>query len=313
MMLQSFDAKGKAAMKREINDPLSKIPKHLEEMIPDSTKQRIAENQALQVALYELVEIMNILEQDVKKLVESGKDDLADQTWRRSAYRAVFSWIEGVVYQMKQVAVCTQGGFYQAKFSRAEIAFLQEESYHLDDKGRVKTKYNNFSEIDRNLRFAYVKLVEGLQLSTKLEVGERGWEQLKEAKKIRNCLTHPKNSSELIVTDENMQALSETIKWFNAQISKLVADAKSGVHPRLEQIRVEGKKNIQNISDNAKLIWSRAAKLEGIVSIIDELDTKSDDGKEKENFETIRLKLDEIKKEILSDVMSSKGSSNIPK
>ena len=300
-------------MKRKINDPLSDIPKHLEEKIPDSIKQRIAENQALQAALYELAEIMNILEQDVKKLIESGKDDQADQTWRRSAYRAVFSWIEGVVYQMKQVAVCTQGGFYQARFSRAEIAFLQEESYYLDDKGRVKTKYNNFSEIDKNLRFAYAKLIEGLQLSINLEVGGQGWEAFKEAKKIRNNLTHPKNSSELLVTDENMQVLSDTIQWFGTQISNLVTDALAGIQPRLEEIRVEGKKSVQNIRNNAKLIWLRVSKLEDIVSIIDELDTKSDDSKEKESFETIRLKVDELKKEILSDVMNSKGSFNISK
>lgn len=297
----------------KVNDPLSDIPKHLEEKIPDSIKQRIAENQALQAALYELAGIMNILEQDVKKLIESGKDAQADQTWRRSAYRAVFSWIEGVVYQMKQVAVCTQGGFYQARFSRAEIAFLQEETYYLDEKGRVKTKYNNFSEIDKNLRFAYAKLVEGLQLSINLEVGGQGWEAFKEAKKIRNSLTHPKNSSELLVTDENMQVLSDTIQWFGTQISNLVTDALAGVQPRLEEIRVEGKKSVQNISDNAKLVWRRVSKLEDIVSIIDELDTKSDDGKVKENFETIRVKLDELKKEILSDVMSSKGSFNISK
>lgn len=294
-------------MKHKINDPLSKVPKHLEEQIPESSKQKIAENQAFQAALYELVDIMTTLEQDVNKLVTSGKGNESDQTWRRSSYRAVFSWIEGVVYQMKQVAVCTQGGFYQAKFSRAEIAFLQEESYYLDDRGHVKTKNNNFSEIDKNLRFAYAKLVQGLELSIRLDVGVHGWEQFKEAKKIRNCLTHPKNSSELIVTDENMQALSDTIQWFNTQLSKLVNNALAGVQPRLGRIRAEGEENIQNIADKAKLIWGRAAKIEEIVSIINELEATGINDKEIDGFVKGRLKLDELKKDVLSSLISSQG------
>ncbi len=180
-------------MSHEINNPLSSMPKHLQDMIPADTKQKLAENQTLQAAIYELADVKGLLEEDVKQLIELGKGRESDQMWRRSLYRAMFSLIEGVVYQMKQVAICTQGGFYQADFSREELALLHEESYSLR-RGRSRTSFGNFAPIEQSLKFAYKKLAEGLNLSVSLEVSTQGWEQFKKAKEIRNNLIHPFNT-----------------------------------------------------------------------------------------------------------------------
>lgn len=290
-------------MKHEISDPLADIPKHIQDKIPADVKQKIERNQALQAAIFELSDLFALLKQDVSELHDFGNQNESNQAWRRSVYRAVFSWIEGVVYQMKQVAVCTQGGYYQAEFSRAEMAFLQEESYYLDDKGKVKTTYNNFVEIDKNLRFAYSKLVAGFNLSTKLEVDRQGWEHFKKAITVRNCLTHPKNTIDLLVTDENMGFLIDTIKWFDEQTSKLIADIRATVEPILENIKAEGKANIQNIVDNAMAVFARASKVENVIAIIDELALGETGFTErKEKLETVKSNLDELKKEIVSDL-----------
>ncbi len=115
-------------MTYEISDPFAIMPNYVKDSIPANVKRKIEENQALQAAIYEFSDLYSLLKQDVSELHEFGTQSESGQAWRRSSYRAVFSWIEGVVYQMKQVALQTQGGYYQANFSRAEIVYLREES-----------------------------------------------------------------------------------------------------------------------------------------------------------------------------------------
>jgi hypothetical protein len=294
-------------MVKKNDDPLDKIPGHLRDQIPVEIIQKIAENQALQEAVYDLSELFDLLKQDVAELHKFGSHNETGQPWRRSSYRAVFSWIEGVVYQMKQIAMCTQGGFYQAKLSRAEIAFLQEESYFLDEKGKVVTKSNNFAEINKNLRFAYAKLAEGFNISTELEIDRQGWQQFKRAIEIRNRLTHPKNITDLFVTDEHMGFLLDTMSWFDTQISKLIADVNATVEPTLKRIREEGQADIKRVSDNAMAIFTRAGKAEDAITILDELIKEglvSEDGTEK--IEIAKSRLNELKKDIVSDLISAR-------
>ncbi|HFQ94508.1 MAG TPA: hypothetical protein ENK32_10890 [Anaerolineae bacterium] len=291
-------------MSRETDDPFAAIPEHMKNNIPADVKQKIVENQTLQAAICELSDLYALLKQDVSELHEFGSQSESGQAWRRSSYRAVFSWIEGVVYQMKQIALQTQGGYYQASFSRAEIAFLREESYYLDEKGKVKVRYNNFAKINRNLRFAYLKFVEGFGLLTKLEVDRQGWEKFLEAIKIRNRLTHPKCVDDLVVTDENMEVLIETINWFDAQISKLIDDAMATVIPTLERIRGEGKENIQSIVNNAMSVFEKAGKVESVIAILDELVAGNSEISEIENkLGVARRELNILKKEIVSDLI----------
>ncbi len=294
-------------MVKKNDDPLDRIPGHLRDQIPVDIKQKIAENQALQEAIYDLSELFDLLKQDVAELHEFGSRNETGQAWRRSSYRAVFSWIEGVVYQMKQIAMCTQGGFYQAKLSRAEIAFLQEESYFLDEKGKVITKSNNFAEINKNLRFAYAKLAEGFNISTELEIDRQGWQQFKRAIEIRNRLTHPKNITDLFVTDEYMGFLLDTMSWFDTQISKLIVDVNATVEPTLKRIREEGQADIKRVADNAMAIFTRAGKAEDAITILDELIKEglvSEDGAEK--IEIAKSRLNELKKDIVSDLINAR-------
>lgn len=293
-------------MAHEINDPLADMPKHIHDTIPVAIQQKMKENQALQASIFELADVYSFLEQDVQELREFGSQNETDQAWRRSAYRAVFSWIEGVVYQMKQVAIHTQGGYYQAQFSRAEISFLLEESYYLTENGKVKTRNNNFVEIDKNLRFAYSKLVEGFNLSAKLEVERRGWNDFKKAIAIRNRLTHPKNVDNLFVSDADLKFLIETVDWFNEQYSKLIDGLMATVEPIREKIRAEGEANIQNMIENARTAFGKVSKVETVIAIIDELASEDIDAKVKnEKFEMMKSKLGELKIEIMNDQLKS--------
>lgn len=287
------------------NNILDELPEHLLDLIPANQKQKITENQVLKGKISELSQLFYLLKQDVIELHEFGKKNETDQAWRRSLYRAVFSWIEGVVYQIKQVAIYTQGGFYQAGFSPEDLIFLKEESYFLKENGKVKTRYNNFSEIDKNLRFAFLKIVEGFNISTKLEVEGNGWEQFKKAVKIRNQLTHPKSLEDLTVTDEQMIILIDTASWFDTQISKLIKDFQETVEPMLRKIKAEGEANMQETVANAEFVFGRAIKVEEVIEILDELDLREERAQgTTKKIEEAKALLDGLKKDIIDDLIN---------
>jgi hypothetical protein len=288
------------------NGVLDKIPEHLREKIPVEKIQKIQENEALRAAIFELADVVDFLKQEVEELHGLGNRNKSEQVWRRSVYRAVFSWIEGVVYQMKQVALRTQGGLHQAKFSRAEIFFLQEETYYLKDNGKVNTRNNNFVEIGKNLRFVYSQLVKGFKLQTEIEVDQYGgWQQFKTAKEVRNRLMHPKNAADLIVSDADMESLLATKNWFDEQISKLLTEMMATVEPAIQRAIAKEQATLRQIIDNAMTSLNRAADVEYAILILDELVreksvTKDDEQKIKEAIS----KLEEVKKAIVNDLAS---------
>jgi hypothetical protein len=289
------------------NGVLDKIPEHLREKIPVEKIQKIQENEALRAAIFELADVVDFLKQEVEELHGLGNRNKSEQVWRRSVYRAVFSWIEGVVYQMKQVALRTQGGLHQAKFSRAEIFFLQEEAYYLKSNGKINTRNNNFVELGKNLRFTYSQLAKGFKLQAEIEVDrEDGWKQFMKAKKVRDRLMHPKNVADLIVSDKDMESLLATKKWFDEQISKLFAEIMATAIPTIQRTIAKEQAALRQLIDNPMTSLNRAADVENAISILDELVREK--LVQKEGEKKIRMAksiLEEVKKAIVKDLTSN--------
>jgi hypothetical protein len=161
--------------------------------------------------LAESRDIFKLLYEDVE-LAERMWSEQDSQFWRRTFIRSVFALIEGFTYRLKQVALEASKKF-SIELSKSEIALLLEESYEVNDKGHAETK-PDYIQLPKNIKFAFRMYSHAYSLNYQLKIDDDGWLSFKEALKVRNRLTHPKSTSDVSVSDQDMSYAETAAIWF---------------------------------------------------------------------------------------------------
>jgi|GEM_PF-1290115 len=142
--------------------------------------------------------------------LSAGKDKTG--TGERSFVRAVFAMIEGIVFNLKQIALAlSKHG--KGSFSQAELMMLEEVSYDLDDKGATKSQVK-FIPLPKNIKFAFLSAARAFGVAYELKVDDGGWNRFKDALVIRNRITHPKSIDDLQLSDNEIQTVADAAEWF---------------------------------------------------------------------------------------------------
>jgi hypothetical protein len=157
----------------------------------------------------ELSDMAQVLGQDCTDLyVETQRNN--GSMYRRAYVRSVFAFIEGITYRMKRTA---------AHFSRltdtlqlAELILIDERNFDIDDKGEVVAR-PAFIKFKNNVKFSFKVYSKSVGSSFELSLGG-GWQKLLNAVKVRDRLMHPKASSDLEVSDDEVEAANIAFKWF---------------------------------------------------------------------------------------------------
>jgi len=145
---------------------------------------------------------------------------------RRNAARALFAYIEGTVYAMKQTALrmdeilAPQRG---SVFTPEEMSKLREK--RVNKRGVEKRLYLPAAE---NLTFAFDAFTRRHPGYTLKDHGDE-WETYPRGLEIRHRLTHPKAVEELVVSDaEFSDVLFKTGAWFR----RVFGEVAQHVHDR---------------------------------------------------------------------------------
>lgn len=171
--------------------------------------------------LKELREISKILRQDELDCMESAVKDNS-QFWWRMYVRSFFAHVEGVTYRLKQQSLSAAEEFRLIKLSHEEIAIINEESYELTENAQIK-KRPIYNPIDRNIRFTFDIALRAYGTKLDLKLGnDNKWNNFKKSIKVRNRITHPKNSSDLLISDEEKKHLLEAVDWFSETLKLLI-------------------------------------------------------------------------------------------
>lgn len=178
--------------------------------VPQSDYERLLKT-PIGKALAESKDILKALHEDVD-LAERMWKQQDTQFWRRTFIRSVFALIEGFTYCLKQVALEASKKF-RVEMSKSEVALLSEESYEVNDKGEAETK-TAFIQLPGNIRFVFNMYSRAYGLNYKLKIDDNGWLSFKEALKVRNRLTHPKSTSDVLVSDQDMSYAENAAIWF---------------------------------------------------------------------------------------------------
>ena len=155
----------------------------------------------------------NITEKDIEML-ENIKNDFIP--FRKRTYvKTVFLYFEGILFAMKRIIL-----EHSSELNDNDIINLQE--YKLVGPNSESLKevpvWKGFEE---NMKYTFNKYAElrTNKFKTKFDCPE--WENFKECIQIRNKVTHPKNSSDLIITDEILDKVRKAYDWFFKILNEL--------------------------------------------------------------------------------------------
>jgi hypothetical protein len=168
---------------------------------------------------------MGILIHDVIAALERREAN-DDQTSRRDLVRTTFAAIEGVVWIYRE-DVRSVANTIEPLSPIVELAFA-EKTYSVDERGYVQEQ-PRFISMSAMIRLAS-RVAEQICPELKIDFGVSGWTDLQLAIKVRNRITHPKNISDLDVTNGDIKITESALLWFlNLQVNVMSATLSASI------------------------------------------------------------------------------------
>lgn len=175
-------------------------------------------------AVAQMKEVFRVLSADINKIC-TYENFVNDEAAHRSLIRAHFAFIEGMVYQLRSIALASDADL--SVYSAEEISVLREKNYFLNQKGGIE-RQDSFERILPMMLFsmrAYAKLH---RTTFSPDTGAHGWEAMRKYVKIRNALTHPKTLDDLVVNKEKTEISSAANEWFQRNLTELFRVCEEG-------------------------------------------------------------------------------------
>jgi hypothetical protein len=200
------------------------------------------------IIIYDLLDIVKVAGADISLSLKMVKKN-QKQFWRRTFIRSLFAGIEGINHRINNVSILL-ANIKKIKLSHAEIAMLKEEIYALNEKGEAISTKSKLRTKD-NLCFTLKTFAHVSNTTFKIEKNSKEWSSFNEALKIRDRLTHPKSTNDLIISDVELEAVEKTFMWYFASIIAILNSAKKSLETLLANDAKENKKKRQSNKTNS--------------------------------------------------------------
>ncbi|CAN5389970.1 hypothetical protein BH11PSE11_BH11PSE11_12240 [soil metagenome] len=166
----------------------------------------------LSESLYEITLIMGVLEADISPILEMKPEDHSGPQ-RRSLVRAIFALIEGITYGIKQTALELDNKL-ERRLTEVERMAISETAASIGSKGQVEIN-SVYPKVKNNVLFAFNMLGKATGSAYQLEIGVVGWEAFQKSLLVRDRITHPKQASDLAISDPEIEVLKAAFWWFH--------------------------------------------------------------------------------------------------
>ena len=175
-------------------------------------------------AIEELKNLIDCFGDDVDRCAKELDNWLEPQEqvfWFRMYVRSVFALIEGVTYQMKQIAYGAHD-IIGVDFSDEEINLLREKS---------------FLKFRLNIRFTFKAVARVYYSDYELPIKSREWQLLLKATEIRNRLMHPKKADDFIITRDEVEMIHVSSEWLFSCLVELQESLIKGWNKKSQELR----------------------------------------------------------------------------
>jgi len=167
--------------------------------------------------------LLNELATEIRTVLKGKAGNELSQSERRMFVRVTFASIEALIFVMKQIALVAHPDPKCPTISEAERAFAMELDFKLTLSGDVEQRAAKIP-LETNIRFAFKLLAKASNAPTVLDVSGPEWQSLQRAIKVRDRITHPKNISDLTISDEELSDVVIGFQWVLASRIKLGHD-----------------------------------------------------------------------------------------
>jgi hypothetical protein len=202
-----------------------------------------------------LDEILSAISSDFNKLIDELNNDINiieeylqkhdNQTSRRLYIRTAISIIEGMLSYMK-ASINASRKFDHTPLTAEESKILNEHYKFIDKNGKIKQRYFRLSFLD-NVIFTLELFAYSNYVFTKIDTKDHGWSSLKNLVAIRNRITHPKESRDLLISDNDIINAKGGYNWFIDNFLKLHYECYSSLIEQAEGMEKAAMKKGWNI------------------------------------------------------------------
>ncbi len=173
---------------------------------------------------------LNELEQDCE--ISLKNLEMEDSGYnRRTFIRTYYSYLEGMLSCLRQSVLDGSLPLY-TPLTDAEKAILSEESYYVNQKFEIKSRKNSYLTFEQSFRLSFRYFFEGVYDSMNISFGDGGWKALLDGMKIRNRITHPKQSGQLSISDEELKTVKSAKQWTDDLLQQLLDNAAEDIRRR---------------------------------------------------------------------------------
>lgn len=162
--------------------------------------------------------------------VYEDDDEEAIMFWRRMYARSVCALIEGATYCMTRAAYAARDR-RDVVFSLSEIEEL-EKAYNFDEEFDPVMEVSSALGLDR-IHLAFKAFARVHYCDYVLPIQAPEWAHIKEVFKIRQALMFPQETQELIIDEEQVDALIFSTTWFVERLANLLKRSQTSM---LEQV-----------------------------------------------------------------------------
>lgn len=172
-------------------------------------------------AVEELKRIFDVLVGDIEAIVNVDNFS-ANESAHRSLIRTHFAFMEGMLYQLRRVALATA---YEHPnfFSFEEISILLEKNFRLNEKGEI-SDIKSPGRFLPSMLFSFTTYAKLHGLSFRANKDGEGWAAMRKYVEIRNQLVHPKGMDDLDIDSEKIRISDTAAMWFKETLLKLLSE-----------------------------------------------------------------------------------------
>jgi hypothetical protein len=168
---------------------------------------------------------------------------------RRTLVRAIFAEVESSIYLFRRLALNPQEP--EAELDASEKAFLKEEQHEISEHGEIRVK-QYFGRFLANFRFVIRMYMKVNGLNKAIDYSGSGWNALQKATKIRNRLTHPREATDLEVTDDEIEIIGLAYNYQHDIFQELLVQNLNRLKRKVSEANAElhqAKEDLQKSED----------------------------------------------------------------
>lgn len=181
--------------------------------------------------MVEIEKIINTLIEDEEILTKAyhlieDKTVREQGSYRRHLTKAIFTKHEGLLFGLRHLMLSNNSRMIE-KFTTEEIHVLREKKVIIDS-GQAVIK-DNFQNGKSMLLFTINSYAKFIDYDFKVDTSRHEWCEYKKLIIIRNRLTHPKSSAELIITLEDMDVIEDGNIWLGEIFNNLLSNSTGNI------------------------------------------------------------------------------------